>query len=184
MRTRPAAIVEYSYRVAPIFTTAGGTSEIQKNLIAERDPRPPARPLTDSLAAAHTDCCDSVHRIVEEGGGDAGAVVVGAAEHGLGGLDPPVPAVDGLVGVDAFAAVELVRGCAARGGTASITNALACDAASTDVAATVDFAGRVVDRVACGHDVDEHVGTTVLHGLERADRRAPLRSCAFTRSTV
>jgi len=32
----PAAIVEYSYRVAPIFTTAGGTSEIQKNLIAER----------------------------------------------------------------------------------------------------------------------------------------------------
>jgi alkylation response protein AidB-like acyl-CoA dehydrogenase len=32
----PGGIVEYSYRVAPIFTTAGGTSEIQKNLIAER----------------------------------------------------------------------------------------------------------------------------------------------------
>jgi alkylation response protein AidB-like acyl-CoA dehydrogenase len=32
----PAGIVEHSYLLAPVLTTAGGTSEIQMNLIAER----------------------------------------------------------------------------------------------------------------------------------------------------
>ena len=176
--------------------TAGGTSEIQKNLIAERTLSAPTRPVARFIgrpdrtySGGRTMNCPRGWTKPGRAGGQsrraaatAGAVEVRGAEHRLGGLDPAVPEVDGLVGVNALASVELVRG-GGRGGRRRPRSALVRDAARTGVFTAIDHAGGVVHGVTRGGDVDQHVGATVLHGLERADGRVPLLS-DFTRSAV